>query len=400
MKRIEGKNSKIGVGIVTFLRDNCLFCLVDSLRKYYPELRLYIVDQGKETPQKNNFYNQLIKEGHVVKYIGFDAGILRAKKFLKKIIKEPYILFLEDDLEVSKDTDIYALLTILENDKSAGVVGGKRFFPRGNREEIYNYFFLEADKKLIYVPTDYYLNLGILKWKEIDNIRYIYTDIVEAFALWRKEIPDELFDENIKTLDHSFLFFSLKKKTKWRVAYTPNSMILHHHERVNPEYLKYRCNEDRRERDRIYFLKRFNLEKVFYPPSSLFKTKKKVERIEKIKVDSNEKVEVFSLLEKLLNSGIFFVIVKESCLDAIRFKKLVLKPDTLHIAVANNEDFQKIKDLIKGINFNFEISIEKFRKTKKATLYGFDINVPYPVVRYLNKNFLNWEQYGLKGEIR
>lgn len=405
MKKIREKNSKIGVGIVTFLRDDCLFRLVDSLRKYYPELRLYIVDQGRETSQKNVFYTQLIKEGHVVKYITFDAGILRAKKFLKEIIEEPYILFLEDDLEVTKSTNIYPFLTILERDKSVGVVGGRRFSPRRNKEELYNYFFLEADRRLIYVPVDYYLNLGILKWKEVSNIRYIYTDIVEAFALWRKEIPSEIFDENIKTLDHSFLFFNLKKKTKWKVAYTPEPIILHHHERTNQEYLKYRGDKERRRKDELYFLKCFGLEKVFYPSSNPFFRERKIKplNIEKkfnavLKKEFTETV--VSALKEVLDSGVFFVVVRETCLDAIRFKKLVLKPDILHMAVRNEEDLSKIKQLVKDIGFNFEISIEDFKKTKKATLYGFDINVPYPVVGYLKRNFLNWEEYGLKGEIK
>ena len=55
----NSRNKDIGLGISTFLRDKSLFRLVDSILLHLQEFKIYIVDQGERSEQKDKLYAKL-----------------------------------------------------------------------------------------------------------------------------------------------------------------------------------------------------------------------------------------------------------------------------------------------------------------------------------------------------
>ena len=110
------------------------------------------------------------------------------------------------------------------------------------------------------------------------------------------------------------------------------------------------------------------------------------------------------IIQKIKMSGVKFCLLKESCLDCINYKKI--QSNNLTIGVKNFSDKQKIinflvdyyhfyiehKMLTNG-NFHIHILVENISKTKVMILNGEQVDVPFPVITYLN------EIYGTKWKI-
>ena len=113
------------------------------------------------------------------------------------------------------------------------------------------------------------------------------------------------------------------------------------------------------------------------------------------------------LLIYLLDQNIDFWLINDSCLDAIRFCNLKLQPNTLQLA-STKDKLLIIKQLLLSKNwkeegknvlykYNQRIKLyeEEKRKTKIMTLFGLDVQVPYPVMGYLRDIFgQDWRNYG------
>ncbi|MHA2013354.1 MAG: capsular polysaccharide export protein, LipB/KpsS family [Candidatus Helarchaeota archaeon] len=118
-----------------------------------------------------------------------------------------------------------------------------------------------------------------------------------------------------------------------------------------------------------------------------------------------------STFRELLNyfneQKIYFYLMNDTCLDAIRFCDLKLQPHSLYLGT-DNQNYKQIKKLLKNHGwFEFENIFEKegkriilkseyISKTKAMTLFGLDVQVPFPVIPYLEKYYgKNWRTYGI-----
>ena len=388
-------NLEIAVGITTFLRDKSLFRLVSSLQKYYPEIKMYIVDQGIKTGEKTKFYESLLNMGHQINYISYNCGISKGRKILKEVVKEPFLLYAEDDFEIDEKANIYKLLEIIKQDKSLGVIGGQCYNFKKNELEFYNYFFAKADKSLLYIPASYYLELKLLKWNKVKDNEYHYTDIIADYSLWRKEISPDVFDENVCQVEHSFIYLKLKYETKWKVGFCPECIVNHYHDNSNSEYNKYRRgNIERREKDLSYIKKYWKINNFVYLDKTgiinkISQPQIVVKKLPEIKLDKNinnkisntikkplilSQLNSYEIIEKLYKAGLTVCLMGKTCYTAIIYSKIDNK---LHIATTDNE---KAKKLTEGYDITFfDIPIA----TKGWSHGKCPIRVPKPVVNYL-----------------
>jgi glycosyltransferase involved in cell wall biosynthesis len=194
-------NKEIALGLSTFLRDDSLFRLINSNLEHLCEFRMYIVDQGCHSHKKDLFYRKLQKMGHVIKYIDYDSGISKTRGVLKDICKEPYLVFMEDDFQSFYKTNLYKLKEILNENPDIGVVGGSL---EGNSSTgAYSFYLDRIENKICYFPLDYLLDKNLIQWEHTsNNTPFIRANIVSDFTMWRKEVPN-IFDENVKTIEHS-----------------------------------------------------------------------------------------------------------------------------------------------------------------------------------------------------
>jgi glycosyltransferase involved in cell wall biosynthesis len=236
---------EIAIIIPTFMRDNKLKILIDSIKQHFhPDwYRLYIADQGLFSLEKEKYYQELKKEGHFYTFLPFNCGLSYSRNYLVNKSSEPYILIVDDDFVMTSQTRLDYFIDILNSDAQIGIVGGDLL----NRNP-YNYHLCldKVNNKIYYIR---------LKTKESlttktvirPMISFDYCDIVLNFALFKREIfTDIKWDNNLKLAEHSDMYLRLKRLKKWKVAHTSCVKADHQNTANEKIYINYRqhlnCN--------------------------------------------------------------------------------------------------------------------------------------------------------------
>ncbi len=203
----------IAVVMTTIARDDSLMKILPSYLKY--PIKLYLLDQGNPTEEKNKYYKELRQQGHFIEYSP-EVGLSAARNLLLSHVEEECVLMTEDDIELT--TNPYCLLQNFWNN-NLGILGG--LLIRNNKEQHYEY--------------ELELNNGILQYKKSDKIDLC----LNFFLAKRKLFNDILYDEAFKLVEHTDFFLRLKQLNKWKVDYTRNLVGIHHP--FKPEvYMQYR----------------------------------------------------------------------------------------------------------------------------------------------------------------
>lgn len=195
--------------ITTYKRVGCLERLVESIQKYYPNLKIDVVDtKGNLSWGRNELVNRCTTK---------------------------YCLILEDDFEFTDNTQIEILIEILEQDEGLGVVGGEIINDTAKRFQGRNMNFFRGIME--YTIPQY------PDWQFINNIRYRYCDLISNFFLAKREcLINNPWDEELSLLEHIPWFWTLKQQGQYKVAYTNLISIQHHKDRSDPEYNEKRNN--------------------------------------------------------------------------------------------------------------------------------------------------------------
>jgi glycosyltransferase involved in cell wall biosynthesis len=236
---------EIAIVIPTFLRDNKLKILIDSIKQnFHPDwYKIYIADQGLFSSEKEKYYQELQKEGHYYTFLPFNCGLSYARNYLIKQSSEPYIFIIDDDFIITPQTRLDYFIDILNSDTQIGIIGGNL----KNRNP-YNYHlcFDKKNNKIFYIRLK---NKESLTSKTVirPSIPFIYCDIVLNFALFKKEIFEDIkWDNNLKLAEHSDFYLRLKKLNKWKVAHTSLVIADHQKTKNEQEYINFRqilnCN--------------------------------------------------------------------------------------------------------------------------------------------------------------
>ena len=211
--------------ITTFLRDKALAECVESIRKYYIEVAIFIASTGKDSEDINKLCSH-----HRCTLINapLDSGVCCARNEAMALIpdKYKYIIILEDDIVFNEKTKLEALRTILREHEDVGIVGCEIQRVNGVDKKIQDY---EANIRLEN-DTIYIEKITAPKWKKSGGIRHFYCDIVSNVFMMRRDIWAEIrWDEQYKTTpEHTDFFLLLKHNTDWRVAFTDAVLMEHH----------------------------------------------------------------------------------------------------------------------------------------------------------------------------
>jgi len=107
-----------------------LEALLYSIAEFYPDARVLIADSDKNLDRA--YYKKLRTElaeaglGNrpVIHHVGYKVGTSRARNFLMSQSRLSKLLFLDDTMLVTKDTDIRKLLEVLDSNRTIGVACG------------------------------------------------------------------------------------------------------------------------------------------------------------------------------------------------------------------------------------------------------------------------------------
>jgi glycerol-3-phosphate cytidylyltransferase len=318
----------VAILVTTFIRDEMLFRCIKSIRQFYSEISIFIADNGQPTDEKKEFCKQM---NCILVRCPYDCGVSESRNIaFKKIPREiKYVVILEDDCIFTSETNLSVWKKILEKEPNVGIVGGllKRIDRiQDEREQHY-----EAN---ISIEDDaYYIRqIDYPQWLEIDKIKYFLCDLVLNIYMMRHEVWDELkYDSQFKSIfEHSDYFLSLKTKTKWKTAYTPDTSIWHvRPTETNMVYLAHR----RRTEGKELFAKKWGVE---YSWSSFEGSQK--QRL----IGTNEKKtdimdENLSFAIGILNKhGCKWWLDAGTCLGAVREKDFIGHDQDIDIGIAGD----------------------------------------------------------------
>lgn len=406
-------NSEIAIGLNTFLRDDSLKRFIASCRTYYPELKIYIVDQcQKFTAEKKKFYDYLRYEGHMIQKIPYDCGISEARERLRKFVKEPYLMYMQDDFIICPETNIYTMHQILKDNPKLGVVCGAVITRRTKPytascpNDTHAYFLQKIDDKIVYMPVQYLLDMGLIEYQRPKRAPYVICDMSWDFSLWKKDAQIDLFDTNVHVLEHTHVYLTLKKLKRYKVAYTSKSVIVHTHDRSNSEYSKLRVRKD----DVIYLNNYWHVKDFI-----VLSGKEVLPDIPKLLTTTSQELINPSLTNTILSNFVILmqnlnktvILAKDTCLQAIVNHRLntidlfvfvsTFTPDELQYLAGQHYIYSP--DTKAFIKDNHQIFVSHIlpEKTKLVHIEGKYYHVPFPAHKYLEKTFgKNWQELGRK----
>jgi rfaE bifunctional protein nucleotidyltransferase chain/domain len=226
---------KTAVMVTTFLRDDLLIRCIDSIRQYYPDIPVFVGDNGHENQPKRDY---LKAKGCQYLTLPFDLGVSGVRNETLKLIppEYEYLMIVEDDCIFTEKTKIETLREILDHDLSLGLCGCLLMLKEGREQhyeaKVYRENGVHYIEK-IYDP----------EWRAVaSGAQYTLYDLVlNVFLMRRKVWEDNPWDEQFKTaLEHCDFFMGLQTKTSWKVGYTRDVSMKHFPE-LSDTYRQFRA---------------------------------------------------------------------------------------------------------------------------------------------------------------
>lgn len=230
--------TQVSIGIRTFLRDGKLFAAIDGIQKTMPEVKMIIADCGDMTEEKDSFYASLIREGHTVLHLDFDAGFGATSNKIVDALDRPYLLIGSDDFDFYPPVvrqGIENMLAVLENtnvDVASGRVG---------QHGAYEFNLEEKDG----IVTEHRVQIpnNPTPW-------YVECDLTVNYCLCKKRIFEKVrWDDDVRIGggEHGSWFLDLKR-AGFKTAYVPGVSIEEQRGSDSARYRQYRMRSANPER--------------------------------------------------------------------------------------------------------------------------------------------------------
>ncbi len=225
--------TKTAILVTTFLRDTLLFRCIESIEKYYPDVPIFIGDNGDDTPEKQKFFNGRKNCTYII--LPFDLGVAGVRnEAIKRIPRSyKYLFIAEDDIVFDGGFKLETLKAILDHDSEIGIVGGYLKTSSSQEQHYEGMYRIEGDKH-------YMEKINSPKWNGLGDVKYCLCDFILNVFLMRLDVWHTGFkwDPQFKTaLEHADFFMNLKytiinkrpvqRKKAWKVAYTPDAWLWH-----------------------------------------------------------------------------------------------------------------------------------------------------------------------------
>lgn len=226
---IKRRDSKIAIGIKTFMREESLFKTLDSIEKYFPySYKLYVADDSGMSDEKEYRYQQLEIQGHVVIKLPFNSGLSYGRNEIIRRVTEEYVLMMDDDIRLTDSDSIKKMKQVLDSADDIGLCAGIIYQENGDPFGGHNYsrgLVLEIDKNVLF------RHKSIGKLAKTDGILYNYADqVVNFFLAKRAMFKSVAWDNRIKIEYEHMDFFLNLKQTKWKVTVCLDARAIHSHQ--------------------------------------------------------------------------------------------------------------------------------------------------------------------------
>jgi len=201
-------NEKVTLLIKSFMRKPCVDRLIESIRKYYPKIKIIIVDDSD--PKLIFDRDENVKTYNIDFYSGSSAG----RNYALDKITTPYFVLLDDDFEFTEETDFTEMLRILES-SDLDLIGGMVFQNEKFIKYFANFYFNESTKHILCVNE-----------AKKENGYYICDLVLNFFMAKTDKVKNECrWPEELKTTEHLIYFYI--HRNKWKIGYTENVVVNH-----------------------------------------------------------------------------------------------------------------------------------------------------------------------------
>lgn len=203
---------KVTLSIKTFERPECVKRLIKSIRKYYPNIHIIVVDDSKNPIPLKNVDHWIIPF-----YSGSSAG----RNLGLSKVKTEYVVTLDDDFVFTTTTKLEEWVNILDNttiDLVSGNVDARRF------EGLIDL----SDRRCRLMHGTRGEEYGLKLYDVVLQFWMGRTDVIQKVGGW---------DEEFKTQDHKIFF--ARHLGKLKIAHYHK--VFAHHNRMMPKgYVHYR----------------------------------------------------------------------------------------------------------------------------------------------------------------
>jgi glycosyltransferase involved in cell wall biosynthesis len=231
-------NNDVSFLVKTFNRPSHLYRLLNSISKYYPNIKTIVLDDGNLQLDVKKYKDVELHK------IPFNQGIAYGRNLLCQLADTKYVISLDDDFIVCEKSNfykLYELITTTNYDLIGGTVYDKE---KGERHFEGTIFF--KDHELHILPIEYK--------NELERCDIVHNFFI-AKLLPLKSIS---WDNNLKINEH--IDFFIQAKGKMNIAYYKESYILHDRIPIDEQYMKYR---NKVEPYNQYFANKYNVNTLY-----------------------------------------------------------------------------------------------------------------------------------------
>ena len=225
-------SGSVAVLIKTYGRETAFLNCVRSVREHLRlPFRLYVADDGYVAERKGRLYSELESEGHVVLRLTEPIGASQARNLLLNTLRdEAFVLRMDDDFELTAETDVPAMAALLDHVPELGAVAGlerQRGLGKGLFSGMISAaqgYFAVRDRTLVkmFVP------LSEFEYREVAGVRYALADFTRNFLLVRRAVFETIrWDERLPFAGEHADFLLQLRASGWKVGFTPQSVHLH-----------------------------------------------------------------------------------------------------------------------------------------------------------------------------
>lgn len=197
--------------------------LYKSIQRYYPGAKVIIADDSKIPLEFEGEFLEII-------HLPFNSGLCYGLNRALEKVKTPYLVRLDDDMQITSMTDVEGQLEFLEKNKNVDLVGfGVVTAPK-----------CKSTKKsmAIYYNVSYNKPLIIPRLTKIDSNHIVVEKSVNIFLARTEKIRNVGWDDNIRMIDHNEFFY--RAAVKIVSVMSQNTVIFHRHNPFDKHYFKYR----------------------------------------------------------------------------------------------------------------------------------------------------------------
>ncbi len=215
-------DEKLTAVIKTFERPATLVRLVESIKRFYPNMKIIVVDDSREPSQL---------DGVATIVMPYNSGVSAGRNRGLLEVKTKYLLLLDDDFIFYRQTDFRRAIELMDKNEEIDIMGGEVVnLPQFKADDFRNAGLHPSDAVSTMPPGS-----------EIDGLP-AYDKVANFFIARPKRLQLVGWDERLKKLDHADLF--TRAKGVLTTVFNHSFKVLHAQTPFDREYMKKRDDMD------------------------------------------------------------------------------------------------------------------------------------------------------------